>query len=186
MDTIRLAFVLGAMNNLEVCAADISTAFLYGKTREKVYVIAGKEFGEHAGKRMIIDRGLYGLKTSGARFHERLAAKLRRMGFRPSQTDFDLWIRPRSDHYEYIATYVDDILVFSKNPMPILEEVKQEFKLQGIGTPEYYLGGNFHSTKDIDGTLEVNDDMQEHHLSSKWLKEGVKMYSQKELTSRTA
>ena len=32
MDTIQMAFVLAAMNNLEVCAADISTAFLYGKT----------------------------------------------------------------------------------------------------------------------------------------------------------
>ena len=139
-----------------------------------MYVIAGQEFGEHAGKRMIIDHGLYGLKTSGARFHERLAAKLRQMGFRPSKTDFDLWIRPRRDHYEYLATYVDDILVFSKNPIPILDEIQEDFKLQGIGTPEYYLGGNFHSTKDVDGTIEANDDDPQHHLSSKWLKEGVK------------
>ncbi len=42
METIRMAFVLASMNNLEVCAADISTAFHYGKTREKVYVIAGQ------------------------------------------------------------------------------------------------------------------------------------------------
>ena len=96
------------------------------------------------------------------------------MGFRPSQTDFDLWIRPRSYHYEYIATHVNDILVFSKNPMSFLEEVQTKFKLQGIGMPEYYLGGNVHSTKDVDGTIEANNDMQEHHLSSKWLKEGVK------------
>ena len=27
MDTIRMAFVLASLNNLEVCAADISTAF---------------------------------------------------------------------------------------------------------------------------------------------------------------
>ena len=31
MDTIRMAFVLASLNNLEVCAVDISTAFLYGK-----------------------------------------------------------------------------------------------------------------------------------------------------------
>ena len=62
METVRIAFVLGALNNLDVCAADVSTAFLYGKTREKVYVIAGKEFGIHAGKRMIVDRSCYGLK----------------------------------------------------------------------------------------------------------------------------
>ena len=50
MDTIRMAFVLASMNDLEVYAADISTAFLYGKTREKVYVVAGKEFGKNTGK----------------------------------------------------------------------------------------------------------------------------------------
>ena len=44
--------MLAAMNNLEVCAADISTAFLYGKTNEKVDVKAGDEFGDHKGKRM--------------------------------------------------------------------------------------------------------------------------------------
>ena len=109
METIRTAFVLSAASNLDVCAADISTAFLYGKTREKVYIISGKEFGKHAGKRMIIDKGLYGLQTSSAIFHECLATKLRSMGFKPSKADFDLWLRPNQDHYEYISTYVDDI-----------------------------------------------------------------------------
>ena len=66
IETIRVAFVLAAMNNLDVCAADVSTAFLYGKTREKVYIIAGEEFGEYKGKRMLIDKGLYGLASSAA------------------------------------------------------------------------------------------------------------------------
>ena len=66
IETIRVAFVLAAMNNLDVCAADVSTAFLYGKTKVKVYVIAGEEFGEHRGKRMLIDKGLYGLASSAA------------------------------------------------------------------------------------------------------------------------
>ena len=50
VETICTAFVISALNGLEVCAADISTAFLYGRTREKVYIIAGPEFGEHADK----------------------------------------------------------------------------------------------------------------------------------------
>ena len=73
-----------------MCATDLFTAFLYGKTREKVYIIAGNEFGGHQGKRMIIDKGLYGLKSSAARFHESLSSKLRKMGFHPSKADFDL------------------------------------------------------------------------------------------------
>ena len=64
--TIRLCFVIAHMNGLLCCAGDIGNAFLYGKTREKVYIIAGQEFGELTGTPMIIDRGLYGLKTSSA------------------------------------------------------------------------------------------------------------------------
>ncbi|MCP4273878.1 MAG: hypothetical protein GY781_18300, partial [Gammaproteobacteria bacterium] len=174
MDTIRMVFVLSAMNNLDVCAADISTAFLYGKTREKVYVDAGPEFGELAGRIMIIDKGLYGLKSSAARFHEHLSAKLRSMGFRPSKADHDLWLRSAGDHYEYVATYVDDILAFSRDPMHIINEIKKDYMLKGVGIPEYYLGGNFHTTKDIDNTKEVGHDEKDKHLSYQWLKHNIK------------
>src|SRR5210317_1585719 len=84
METIRTAFVLAARNNLQVCTADVSTLFFYGKTREKVYIIAGEEIGEDEGKRMIVEGGCYGLKTSAARFHERQGEELRTMEFRPS------------------------------------------------------------------------------------------------------
>jgi hypothetical protein len=110
MDSVRLAFALAAMHNLDVCAADVGNAFLYGKTKEKVMIKAGPEFGANAGKILIVDKGLYGLKSSAARFHEHLAAKLRKMGFKPSRTDLDLWYRKKDGYYEYIATYVDDLL----------------------------------------------------------------------------
>ena len=35
IETVRASFVLVALNGLEVCAVDVSTAFLYGKTKEK-------------------------------------------------------------------------------------------------------------------------------------------------------
>ena len=128
METIIIEFVLGAMNDIDVCAADVSTAFLYGKTREKLYVIAGKEFGEHAGKRMLIDKGLYGLASSAARFHDKLASTLRKLGFIPSKTDNDLWMKDMGGHWECIATYVDDLLVFSKEPMTIIEAIRKTYK----------------------------------------------------------
>src|SRR5210317_322426 len=124
METIRTAFVLAARNNLQVCAADVSTAFLYGKMREKVCIAAGEEFGDDAGKRMIVEGGCYGLKTSAARFHDRQAEELRVMGFRPSKADLDLWMKPQEDHYEYIATYVDNSMVVSQKSMPIIEGIR--------------------------------------------------------------
>ena len=157
MDTIRLAFTLAAMNDLKVCAADVGNAFLYGKTNEKVFVIAGPEFGPAVqGKRLIIDKGLYGLRSSSARFHSHCAAKLKSMGFKPSKPDADLWIRDKGDHYEYLATYVDDILVFSRDPMPVIEELKKTYILKGVGIPEYYLGGDIEEIKD-DRKLENSE-----------------------------
>ena len=149
MDTVRLAFALASVHKLKACAADVGNAFLYGKTKELVAIKAGPEFGDLAGKTLVIDKGLYGLKSSAARFHEHLAAKLRRMGFKASRADMDLWYRRVGDHYEYLATYVDDILVFSKDPMPIIEEIKRDYILKGIGVPEYYLGGNIHETDEV-------------------------------------
>jgi hypothetical protein len=57
MDTVRLGFAIGSMHDLQVCASDIGNAFLYGKTKELVYVIAGPEFGEHQGKLLTVDKG---------------------------------------------------------------------------------------------------------------------------------
>ena len=45
-----------------MCAGDIGNAFLYGKTKEKVYIIAGPEFGEELqGRILLVDKALYGL-----------------------------------------------------------------------------------------------------------------------------
>lgn len=127
------------MNNLDVYKADVSTSFLYGKIREKIFRIVGKEFGKNEGKRMLLDKGLYGLSSSAAKFHDKLDLTLRSMGFVPSKVHYDLWMRRNGDHYEYIATCVDALLVFNKKPMDIIETKRKYYKLKGVGTPKYYL-----------------------------------------------
>lgn len=81
IETIRVAFGLAAMNQLDVCAADVSTAFFYGKTMEKDYFIAGEEFGEHRGKGILIDKGLYGLASAAVWVNDELSSTLRNLGF---------------------------------------------------------------------------------------------------------
>jgi hypothetical protein len=100
------------MNGLQGCAGDVGNAFLCGKTREKVFVTAGEEFGKDAGKRMIIDRSLCGLKSSSARFHEHLSVRLRQMGHKPSEADPDLWHKQVDNHYEHVPRFVDDVVSF--------------------------------------------------------------------------
>ena len=115
LETARIGFLLANLHHLEVCAADIGNAFLYGTTNEKVYITAGPEFAKAEGQPLIIDKGLYGLRSSSARFHEHLSRKLQHMGYRPSYADSDFWLKDCGTHYEYIATYIDDILSFSRD-----------------------------------------------------------------------
>ena len=65
------------------------------------------------------------------------------MNFTPYRAGHDLWMRNNRKYWEYIETYVDDLLVFSKNPMQIIDTIKQTYDLKGVGAPEYYLGGYF-------------------------------------------
>ena len=64
------------------------------------------------------------------------------MGFKPSKADPDLWIRDKGTHYEYIGTYVDDLLIASKNPAKIIEDFEAI-----LGIPEYYLGADIIQAK---------------------------------------
>jgi hypothetical protein len=58
-----------------------------------VHSVASSEFGEHEGQNLIVDKGLYGLWSSSARFHEHLAAKLRLMACVPSKADSNPWMK---------------------------------------------------------------------------------------------
>ena len=75
------------------------------------------------------------------RWHEALGSTLHLIGFSPSRADPDLWIRDAGDHYEYIAIYSDDLLVFSKDPIKILKGLEALYPLKGVGRLEFYLGG---------------------------------------------
>ena len=124
METLFLSIFVAIHNDLPCIAADVGNAYLNGHTKEKVYFVAGPEFGEYEGCILVVRKALYGLKTSGARWHEKFSETLRSMGFTPTKAHSDLWIKDCGSHYEYIATYVDDIMIFSKKGKEILERLK--------------------------------------------------------------
>ena len=57
------------------------------------------------------------------------------LNFRPCKTDPCVWQREMKDKYEYIATYVDDLLIASEQPQKIIEDLKDKFmcKIKGDG-----------------------------------------------------
>eukprot|EP00977_Amphora_coffeiformis_P013245 scaffold3415_cov115-Amphora_coffeaeformis.AAC.1 len=67
--SLRIVTFLAELNGLHLTGGDIGNAYLEAYTKEKVCTIAGPEFGPLQGHMLIIDKALYGLRTSGARFH---------------------------------------------------------------------------------------------------------------------
>ena len=70
---------------------------------------------------MLIYKALYGLRSSGARWHDRFADTLRDMDFVPSKADSDVWMRRNGDVYEYITVYVDDLAIAAKDPQNVAD-----------------------------------------------------------------
>jgi hypothetical protein len=114
-------------------------SYMENKAKEKAYIAAGPEFVVilHC-KNLIIDKSLYGLKTSAARFHEHLSKSLLRLRLKKTKHDPDLWMVDGSSHYEYIATYVDDILIWSKDPMTVIKSLEKTYMLTSVGIAEYF------------------------------------------------
>jgi hypothetical protein len=151
-DSVRIGFLLAALNGLDILSADVGNAYLQAPAREKVHTTAGPEFGpNNVGKTVIIVHAMYGLKSSGAAWHDKLSETLREMGFKPSYADPDVWMRPATKvdghrYYEYILVYADDILVISASPSPVMKTIQKAYRLkEEPSAPKTYLGATIKS-----------------------------------------
>ena len=156
-DSVRIAFTIAALNDLQVRTCDIQNACLTAPCREKIAIVAGPEFGSEAGQIMLVVRALYGLKSSGAAFRAFLAETLYDLGMAPSRADPDVWMRPaiKADGfkcYECALCHVDDVLCVSDNPMQLMGRIQKNFKLKNdaIIEPDRYLGATITQMKNAE------------------------------------
>jgi len=126
---------LAEINGLDLCATNVQNAYLEALTGEKIYIVTSPKFKELEGHILIIRQALYSLRTSGLRWHEKFADCLCGLGFEPSQAEPDIWMRRLDDHYEYVAVYVDDLAITSKDLKSITDALTNchGFKLKGTG-----------------------------------------------------
>ena len=168
--SILLLFIIAQHIGLDIMTCDVSNAFVTAPNSEKVWALAGDEFGEKKGSKVEIQRALYGLPGSARAFSDFLADTLIRLGFKPSRADPDLWIKQTPYGYDMIATHVDDIIIASKCPQNYVALIEQEYALRNIEPdPSYYLGARL--KRRPDGKLQMN--MEEY------CKEMIRKYESK-------
>ena len=105
---------IASLNSLEVSACDIGNAYLNAPCGEKLWTVAGSEFGSEKGSVMVIASALYGLKSSGAAWRSTLAQSMEQLGYSPTKADPDVWIKRAVKHdgspyYKMMLIYVDDV-----------------------------------------------------------------------------
>ena len=81
---------LAELNGLDPWSTDIGNAYLEAKTKEKVFIVARKEFGSLEDHVLAINKAIYGLRSSGLCWYERLADCLRDIGFFPYKMGPDI------------------------------------------------------------------------------------------------
>ena len=159
-ESVRIGFMLAALNGLEIQAADIAGAYLNAPCLEKVCTRCGLEFGtEYQGRIAIITKALYGLKTSAYAWRDLLSTTLQEdLGYFPCRADPDCYLRKATKgngerYYEMLFVYTDDILIISHKPKESLTMLDHHYLLKpdSIGVPKYYLGSQVQ-------TFDINND----------------------------
>ena len=157
-DSVRIAFIIAALNDLDIMSADIGNAYLNAPNKEKIWTVAGHEFGTDKESVFIITRALYGLKSAGAAWRMFFAQTLTQLEFKPTRGDSDVYIKPQSKpdgtrYYKMLLVYVDDILVLSHDMKPIIDGIAAQFRLKEdtLRAPGQYLGATVKIYMDQDG-----------------------------------
>ncbi len=119
---------------------DITGAFLYGDLSEKIYMRLPKRVDDLDGKVCNLKKSLYRLKQAQKIWHELLASVVIGLGFTKLQNAKCAYLKGSGDDTVYLLSYVDDMLIISKN-MDKLSRFKKgienKFKMTDLGEAKY-------------------------------------------------
>ena len=132
-ESVRLHFLIAALNGLDIMSCDLENAYLNTTNREKIWFEGGIECGEDKGKVLVVVKALYGLKSAGSAWREALAEALLQISFKSTRADPDVWIRAsvRLDggkYYGMLFVYDDDILELSHKVTYVITEINSFYK----------------------------------------------------------
>lgn len=133
---------------------DVKTAYLNGELQETVYMKLppGCDY-EDPSLVCHLQKGLYGLKQAANIWNKKLDSVLRKLGFKPSESDPCLYSKHNDDGtMSFIAVYVDDLIIVCKSEKEheaIFKNLNSHFKVTSLGDITHFLG--IHVIRSQDG-----------------------------------
>ena len=164
--SLRMMMNKIAKGKLSTRHADIGTAFLNGILEEEIYMEIPEGYSEIMGiplpeghNCLKLKKTLYGLKQASRQWHLHLKNTLENLGFSNNKLDPCLFKRVRNGETEYVAVYVDDLIIAAKDPKVIsklMDSLKSQYDLRDEGELNYFLGMNI--TKKTNGSFFLDQE----------------------------
>ena len=105
-ETVRIALMIAALNDLKVKSGNILNAYVHAPVTEKVWTTMGPEFVKDAEKTTVVISAVYGLKSAGGAFRSHLLRCTESLGYQSCKAYpdlcFKLEIRPE-DGVKYLT-----------------------------------------------------------------------------------
>ena len=139
MDSIRLLFSLSAQYGLKYKQFDVTAAFLHGDIEELLYLKPPQGLDVPDGYTCRLRKSLYGLKQAPRCWNAMLSSKLKQIGLQQTYADPCVYVRTDGEPV-YLALYVDDGLVFSRDEAAInkvLEYIEGQFMVKRINSDRF-------------------------------------------------
>ncbi len=142
---MRLLLATAALEDWEIEALDVKTAFLYGNLEEELYMDQPQGFVQKGqeGKVYRLKKALYGLKQASLAWNKEADMSLKSLGFARLVSDAGIYVIRLSGTIIIVILYVDDV-IFMGNNVKLLMDKKKKFMMKwecrDLGPVSEYLG----------------------------------------------
>ena len=109
---MRLLLATAALEDWEIKALDVKTAFLYGELDEELYMVQPEGFikrGQEA-KVYRLRKSLYGLKQASLAWNKKADHSLKALGFKHLLSDAGIYMLKMDQTIIVTILYVDDVI----------------------------------------------------------------------------
>ena len=142
-----ILITISAENNSDIITGDIDNVYLNTNTELNIYTHAVTEFELvdiiYEEGLLEVAKALYGLPTSGNRWHVHIFHTLRAIRFNPTRFDPDVWIRGGEGGCDYIGAHIDNDIVVAVKPTYIFNKLKDTYKIKAFVPPKVHIGCDY-------------------------------------------
>ncbi|KAI3619346.1 gag-pol polyprotein [Moniliophthora roreri] len=141
-ETVRVLLALAALEDWDIQALDVKTAFLYGELDKEIYMEQPQGFVKGSNKVWLLRRALYGLKQASLSWWYQCTKSMAKLGFKRCISDAGVYYFIRGNDIIIAIVYVDDAIFMGSNSS-LLHSKKKEFmkiwECRDLGEPREFL-----------------------------------------------